>query len=1146
MASFQFDENGKITAATITIPSTNGGPPVTLVIQNNYIPNSSSAYGDMLANGQFATYVHDLQGYVQQPEIASQLGGLVDEIQPSTVSTFGGGIDAPANTLVINVGSDISTESPSAGVTLPQYDQSAGELQQVTININTNNAQNAYIPTGLPSFPNQASGGLDPVYINNTTFKELGNVIALGNPTVAISVPNVDYVVAPNTPGGYTNPKQIFGNINAINSSLSGSHAVEEVLNHFAIVDQNFGKSLEGEDPRLETEHVGFHTGASHSLLSPNGIPDNSPVAVSNFMTGVENAFTTALNTISPLVLDLSSNGSGITLAAPNSSDSVYRDFGDGFKHDSGWVTGTTGLLCVDPTGTGVITQADLFGNNGTYANGFQALAAYDTNGDGVINASDTDFSQLRVWIPSAGTNGVSQPSDIYTLAQLGITSIDLNYTNENYQINGNNIEEQSTFVINGNTQTIADAWFAYDPTNTVYDGSYTPNPVAFELPDQRGYGQLPTLDISESLDPTLLSQVQNLAGQSFSQLLDPSFHLESTLESILFEWAGVTGVVANPNSPYFNSALNQQELSFLENLLGQQWGDGSGYVAIYESEALAETWNISFRYLAAHLLGQAGFANLMGNPVYDLTTDAFSANGSNYDVAVQFADQSVIGEPLQHLAANDIYVLEPGDAPMSSGSPGLVIEEIANGGGTNSLLLGTTPSATVMWDDYRGNLYVQFSPTDLVEITAATDSNGNTLIGQYMQQIVFEDGTVWNLTGGLELTATGTNQSIYGTTSGGDILIAASSSSGANLFASGGTETLVAGPGAVLYNGAGTDTDVFSAGAAPASNDDGVRIWANTSGGTAVIALHGIDPSAVTMFDDSYGRFFVQYSSTDQIVVENGSFSGATGFTLGSITGITFDDTNHTTWDLTGGLNLTATADWQVLYGTTGGGDTLTAAGSLDSLYAFGGAETLVAGPGATLYNGTGTDTDVFSAGAAPVSNDDGVRIWENTSGGTAVIAFHGIDPSAVTMSDNASGQFFINYSATDQIVAENASFNGATGFTLGSITGITFDDTNHTTWDLTGVVARRRRHTSISMALRTARISWRIPREVPSTGTARTTRSVSPAVPAPRRMAAIPSTRAFITAPTSSPFMAFPPAPSRFRTTRPATSFSTSEPIL
>jgi hypothetical protein len=36
---------------------------------------------------------------------------------------------------------------------------------------------------------------------------------------------------------------------------------------------------------------------------------------------------------------------------------------------------------------------------------------------------------------------------------------------------------------------------------------------------------------------------------------------------------------------------------------------------------------------------------------------------------------------------------------------------------------------------------------------------------------------------------------------------------------------------------------------------------------------LHGIDPSAVTVWDSNYGQLFVQYSSTDEITVNSGTY---------------------------------------------------------------------------------------------------------------------------------------------------------------------------------------------------------------------------------------------------------------------------------
>jgi len=403
-------------------------------------------------------------------------------------------------------------------------------------------------------------------------------------------------------------------------------------------------------------------------------------------------------------------------------------------------------------------------------------------------------------------------------------------------------------------------------------------------------------------------------------------------------------------------------------------------------------------------------------------------------------------GSSLHNGTGADTDVFSAGAAPISGG--GDLIEANESGGTATIHLQGIAPSAVTMWDNNSGWLMIQYSSTDEITVVDGSyaSSTGVTLTG--LSAVTFDSSysTTWSLTGGLTLTASSDNQYLYGISGGGDTLIAAGT--GDHLIAFGGTETLVAGAGATLNNGSGTDTDVFSAGSAPISGG-GDAINLNTSGGTAAIVLHGVTPSAVTMWDNNYAQFFIQFSSTDEIIVAGGSYSGSTGFNLGGLTGITFDDSTH--WDLTSGVTLTASSNYQTIYGTTGGGDTLIAAGTGDYLHAFGGAETLVAGAGATLNNGSGTDTDVFSAGTAPISGG-GDAINLNGSGGTATVAFHGIDPSAVTMWDNHYSQFFIQFSSTDEITVGGGSYSGSTGFTLGSLTGVTFDDSGHTTWDLTG----------------------------------------------------------------------------------------------
>jgi hypothetical protein len=103
-----------------------------------------------------------------------------------------------------------------------------------------------------------------------------------------------------------------------------------------------------------------------------------------------------------PLFVDL--DGGGIKTVGLNAGIHFDHD-ANGLKELSGWVGPGDGVLMLDRNGNGRLDNGgELFGNstilpNGARAaNGFQALAYYDANCDGKIDAHDPVWSQLRIW----------------------------------------------------------------------------------------------------------------------------------------------------------------------------------------------------------------------------------------------------------------------------------------------------------------------------------------------------------------------------------------------------------------------------------------------------------------------------------------------------------------------------------------------------------------------------------------------------------------------------------------------------------------------------------------------------------------------------------------------------------------------------
>ncbi len=298
-----------------------------------------------------------------------------------------------------------------------------------------------------------------------------------------------------------------------------------------------------------------------------------------------------------PLVLDLNRDGK-VEL-----KNAAFFDLNaNGFHEFTRWIDKTDAFLVLDKNLNGKADDGgELFGDamtlpDGSVAlTGFDALKAYDSNGDGKIDASDEIYASLKV---------LTGEGKMSSLADAGVKSLNLasEAVNENTppalsesdlakltweeQVlalkdqareadrvlweSGGSIRAKGTFEWqDGSMGTVAEALPYSVPMYSIPDEILdVPEDIA-ALPDLMGFGNMH--DLRQAMVRDKSGALRGLVEQ-YAAEKDPSKRGQ-IFESLVQKWAGVEGVAPGSRG----GQMDARQLAFLEKFFGETFNGVDG-----------------------------------------------------------------------------------------------------------------------------------------------------------------------------------------------------------------------------------------------------------------------------------------------------------------------------------------------------------------------------------------------------------------------------------------------------------------------------------------------------------------------------------------------------------------------------------------
>jgi Ca2+-binding RTX toxin-like protein len=316
-----------------------------------------------------------------------------------------------------------------------------------------------------------------------------------------------------------------------------------------------------------------------------------------------------AENTVSPVVIDM--NGDGVKTSAKGQH--VYFDHdGNGFAENTGWVDSHDALLVLDRNQNGQIDDGrELFGSNTLLAsgkkakNGFEALAEFDENHDGVIDAADSVWSKLQLW-QDKNQNGVVDEGELSALSASQIKAIGVNYKTEKAKDAHGNEHRETTKVTwaDGHQTDATDVWFDTEPGDSFNTENIEIDKDIAKLPYVQGFGNVLDLHSAMQKDAVLKDMVKDyLAADAKTRA--------SLLDELIYRWTGSNQVDPASRGSY----IDARRLVTLEKLTASDyrnfWNNGNSYPLENAALKLIAEFNHFADYVSACLLAEGVYKEL-------------------------------------------------------------------------------------------------------------------------------------------------------------------------------------------------------------------------------------------------------------------------------------------------------------------------------------------------------------------------------------------------------------------------------------------------------------------------------------------------------------------------------------------------------